>query len=160
MVLGWIGSMERARGSMERASCSLHCFLARRLTCLSLPISCVQWSRLKLTLTLFKRPSKIYCSQRYSVKLTPSLEICVSLLFWHPLKGTRPTWLTVWSWSSTAVCCVHDNNSIACRFYYLTGHVRGSYGGVKKTSSFETCVSEIKNGKSWFHSTLGSAAVS
>ena len=67
------------------------------------------------------------------------------------------TQLTVWS--STAVCCFYDNNSIACRFYYHTEHVydgrREVHGVVKKTTlSFsENYVGEIENGKYWFRST-------
>ena len=78
-------------------------------------------------------------------------------------RRARRTWLTVWS--PTAVCCFYVNNSTARRFYYHTEHVHGGrrefHGGVKKTtSSLENCVGEIENGKYWFHSTLGSAAVS
>lgn len=66
----------------------------------------------------------------------------------------------VWSWSFIVVCCVYDNNSIVCRFYYFIGYVCGFYGGVKKIFSFEICVSEIKNGKFWFYFIFGFVVVS
>ena len=78
-------------------------------------------------------------------------------------RRARRTRLTVWS--PTAVCCFYVNKSTARRFYYHIQHVHGGrrefHGRVKKTtSSLENCVGEIENGKYWFHSTLGSAAVS
>ena len=149
--------------SKEPASCSLHCFHEgwQIQVYLFHTHNRVAW-RLRRPYSRGDRrltpPPNTFWSNVAS--LQQSALVCY---FDTRSRRARRTQLTVWS--STAACCFYDNNSIACRFYYHTEHVhdgrRKVHGGVKKTtSSFENCVSEVKNGKYWFHSTLWSAAVS
>ena len=116
----------------------------------------------EITLALSERRSTTYFSQHYFVERSPSLVICVSSLLWYPLKegSAYPTYGLKMHSRSTAVCWFYVNNSTARRFYYHTEHVHGGrrefHRGVK---SLENRVDKIENGKYWFHSTLGSAAV-
>ena len=149
-------------GSKEPASCSLHCFL----------------KGLQIQVYLFHAHNRVVWRLRWPYprgdqRLTspntiqsngaPPSWSASARYFDTCSRRARHTRLAVWS--STAVCCFYVNNGTARGFYYHTEHVHGGrrefHGEVKKTtSSLENCVSEIENGKYWFHSTLESAAVS